>query len=83
MDRRARLDAIIAAANPEAAKQHAESGTWPGGAAPYVIDVHREQQRIRVTSTDGDQIAGVGATKDGALDMLETKLKLTAPEGEA
>lgn len=78
MTRQERLNRVIAAVNPAAAEQQDKDGSWPGGAAPYVFDLQNGAQRLRVTSTDGDVIAGVGATKDDALTMLEDKLRIAA-----
>jgi hypothetical protein len=79
MSRSTRLYAIIAKVNAPAAEAITAAGKWPGGHAPYTIERVGAQERIRVVSADGDIIAGIGATKDAALDMLEQKVGLAAP----
>ena len=74
MTRLEALNAILAKVCPEAFAAASRTGAWPGGRAPYDWTVHDGQQRVRVTSPDGDVFSGVGATKDDALAALAKKV---------
>ncbi len=78
------LHAIVAKLAPAAAAVYQDSGEWPAGTCPYVIETLGDgRRRVRVTDpVSGDSIGAVGPTTWAAITALAEKLGLAKPKEE-